>query len=284
MAVTFTDGVNPLPGGVGVAFYNGTATSGTAAATGSLDATGSISPTLTSGNPYTAVFSGVQAPSSTVAVTWQTTDFSVTVPNYASPSLSQTGFAQEAASLWVRGAFGDAARTVGGNAYNLALGVNSPLAALNTQVQNVKIAERLGTCTGSEIDSWAADFFGSTLPRNAGETDSAYIGRIEANLSARKGTVAGLETIGGFYGATTVAEPWIVSLTGACDSPTLACDSTEGCVGSQIPGVSVFISVSSSMLATVAVQAALSIAGVKPAGITVNAFEVVGTTATPIGG
>lgn len=282
VAVTFTDGTNPLPSSLLVSLYAGSTATGTVVASGYTDENGSISATLASGSTYTATFAGVQAPAAPFTFAWQASNFTAIVPNYASPSLSQVGFANEEASLWVRGAFGDAARTTNGNAYNLALGISSPLADLNTQVQAIHLAERLATSTGSEIDSWAADYFGSNLPRNAGETDSAYIGRIQANLSAKKGTAAGLVTIGTFFGTTTVVEPWMVGFTGGCDSPTLACDSTEGCVGSQIPNVSVFIEVSSTMLATVATQAALSIAGTKPAGVTVNAFEVVGTTATPI--
>ena len=282
VTVTFTDGVNPLPSAITVAIYAGSTATGVVVASGYTDATGSIAATLSSGSAYTAVFGGVQAPSAPLTFLWQASNFIQPIPNYASPSLSQTGFANEEAALWVRGAFGDAARTTNGNAYNLALGISSPLAALNAQIQAIHLAERLSTCTGSEIDAWAADYFGSTLPRDAGETDAAYIGRIEANLSARKGTAAGLVSIGTFFGTTTVVEPWMVGFTGACDSPTLACDSTEGSVGSQAPDVSVFIEVSSVMPATVAVQAALSVAGAKPAGVTVNAFEVVGTTATPL--
>ena len=285
LTISFVDagGINPLPAGLTIQVL-AAGTVKPVIASGFTDQNGNCVLSLAYSTAYYAQFIGVQAPTTTQSFTTpgSGSSMTVTVAGYASASLTQIGYANAQSADWVRGAFGDASRTTGGVAYTLALTTGALLASLNTQTQEVMLAERLQTSSSTSIDSWAADFFGSTLPRNTGETDSAYIARIIANLSARKGTIAGLTTMGNFYGTTTVAEPWVIATTGACDEPTLACDSIEGCVGSQVPGPSVFIEVASSMLATVATQAALSIAGASPAGVPVTTFEVVGTTATQL--
>jgi hypothetical protein len=56
----------------------------------------------------------------------------------------------------------------------------------------VKLQTRLITASGVFLDIAASDYFGSALPRRAGEADAAYSARIRANLIAQRATRAGV--------------------------------------------------------------------------------------------
>lgn len=276
--LTFQDANgNPLPAAVRVDFYAGSAIAPNASIVESdyLQVGGTVTPAFGAGT-YVAAFYGTLAPDTTVAFTYTEADQTITVSGYQSPTLSQTNFAVAQAKRWVRGAFGTDARQSGGVAFNLAYGLSYALMTLSQQIQQVLQAMRLPTSVGTSIDSWVQDFFGATLPRQSGETDSAYIARARSNLSAKKGLKSGIITIGTNYGATTVVEPWRASVTGAYDSlptPTLAYDSL-GCYGSQKPDVSVYIEPVIAFSTAQATQAKLAILGAKPAGIKTTVYEV----------
>lgn len=55
-----------------------------------------------------------------------------------------------------------------------------------------KLQTRLATMTDGWLDMFAADFFGTTLPRKAGESDDSYRSRIKAALFREKATRKGI--------------------------------------------------------------------------------------------
>lgn len=287
-SITFTvvdeTTVNPVPAGLTAnAYAHGyQQVPANLISSGHTQVGGTVALALAYSTEYDLSFVGVQAPHGTFTVTTVASGSaqSLTIAPYASPVLSQAGLANAQAAMWIRGAWGDAARALGGVAYNLALGLASVLAGLYQQTQSVFLAERLPTASGTEIDTWVADFFGGNLPRNSGETDAAYISRAQSLLGAKQGTRAGMQTVASNYGTATIAEPWQAAVTGSYDEPTLAYD-TSGSYGSQQPNVSVFIV--GSFTSAQAQQANLAVLGAKAAGVQLTAFQVVGSTATPLG-
>lgn len=69
---------------------------------------------------------------------------------------------------------------------------------------------RLGTSSGGWVDLAALDYFGNNLPRANGESDAAYIARIEANLfqpaNTRGAIQQAVENVTG--SAVRMIEPW----------------------------------------------------------------------------
>ncbi len=239
--------------------------------------------TLSASTQYSITFSGALAPPTPNALTFTTpasgSTLSLTVPNYVSPNPGENQLAVEQTLLWPSQWFSPSAKTVGGVAYAVALAGASLLASVGYEIGEIYNAERLQSCQGSLIDSFAADYFGGALPRNSGETDAAYILRIEANLAAKKGTLAGIITIGNFYGTTTIFEDWNAAQTGGFDLPTLSFDGLGG-LGIQRPQLQVFIETASAMSSATIQEATLAILGARPAGVFLQLYNVVGTTAT----
>lgn len=83
------------------------------------------------------------------------------------------------------------------------------LAFIYQLIGYVRLQTRLATATDGFLDLFAADFFGTALPRNPGEIDSAYRARIKASLFPPKNTRAALvQAIVQLTGiAPTIVEP-----------------------------------------------------------------------------
>jgi hypothetical protein len=73
-------------------------------------------------------------------------------------------------------------------------GLGTAMAAVYALIQFVVQQSRLITATGSFVDSFAADFFGSGLLRWTGEEDDAYRLRVEQSLLCSRGTRAAITT------------------------------------------------------------------------------------------
>ena len=75
----------------------------------------------------------------------------------------------------------------------------------------------LQTTTGGYLDLWVYDFFGPTLLRNTGESDTDYYIRAQSNIFApactREAVSNAIQTLTGT--APTIVEPWRPSDTGA---------------------------------------------------------------------
>lgn len=69
---------------------------------------------------------------------------------------------------------------------------------------------RLLTMSGGWLDLFAWDFFGATLLRESGQSDSSFLNRIRANLFGPKGTrpglISALTSLTGY--APAIIEPW----------------------------------------------------------------------------
>lgn len=78
---------------------------------------------------------------------------------------------------------------------------------------------RIATASDGWLDLIAQDFYGDTLPRQSGESDSAYRARIQANLFPPSNTIAAISAsltqITGME--PRIVEPWRPALTGVWD-------------------------------------------------------------------
>jgi hypothetical protein len=192
--LSFVDetGTNPLPAGVQVFVYgNGVLISSAYTVAG-----GSAPFVLPANSTFVATFVGRQAP--TLPVTFTTDALSratITVNGYRSPSLSARGYNAELLNLvpvlWLN----DTARAQGGNAYAVGMGYSGVLNWLDQEAQVLLAMQRLQSSTGSDLDSWAMDFFGGQFGRLTGQPDASWSAMIRAILTTPKGTVAGIQAI-----------------------------------------------------------------------------------------
>lgn len=91
--------------------------------------------------------------------------------------------------LLPRGWFSDTAQNVAA----VADGMGAALSGVYGTQATAKAVMRLSTCPGVFLDVFAADFFGiDGLPRVPGEGNEAYRARIKWNLTAPRGTRAGM--------------------------------------------------------------------------------------------
>jgi len=74
-------------------------------------------------------------------------------------------------------------------------GIASVFSVVYLLVLFVRAQARLDTSTGGWVDLWAADFFGSSLPRKANESDASYIARIKTAIFQKKGTRPAMEAV-----------------------------------------------------------------------------------------
>jgi hypothetical protein len=203
----------------------------TTVASGFLGVGGTATLTLYQETSYTVLFTGNQAPAIPAYFTTQgvVSNFSISVMGYRSPNFTQTGLTQAALSLWPSGWVGEQYKSSGSGsvAWALASAINTVLAQLDQRQQIVSVSTRVDTCSGSQfvgnnpltespiyvdtIASWFADFFGTLLPRQTGESDVAYIARGKAALQGtylvqvkQPGTVSGYFELPGNPGVAAV--------------------------------------------------------------------------------
>lgn len=67
-------------------------------------------------------------------------------------------------------------------------GIAAVLAIMYTMIEFLRAQTRLGTSSGGWIDLWASDFLGASLPRRLGESDAAYIVRVQIALFQQRAT------------------------------------------------------------------------------------------------
>jgi hypothetical protein len=141
---------------------------------------------------------------------------------------------------------------------------------------------RLPTNVGTDVDSWVTDFFGSNLLRSAGETDAQYIARAETNLSAKKSVRSGVLAVAAYFGVATIVEPFQASQMGAIGSPTFACGSPNGGIGSMQPDPQVYITPPNALTSSVSKQARSTLMAARPCGMRIGMFKVNNGNATPL--
>lgn len=210
-------------------------------ASGFLQVGGTLACDIANGTLCVATFLGRRAPKGVVYFTASDATQTVTVPGYASAVADADGYVTRQTRNWPRGWFGDAAKASGGGAYPIAAGAAAELLDLSEQNQGTILNARGQSSVGADVDLWVQDYFGDSLPRNAGESDAAYIARAQTLLAIKQGTPEGVQTVADFYGDAFLDEPWRAAETGAYDvNGTLAYDGIGG-YGSQEPELSVFV-------------------------------------------
>ncbi|MGK8887510.1 hypothetical protein [Burkholderia gladioli] len=96
-------------------------------------------------------------------------------------------------SYMPRGWFGDWAEAPVVSA--VLSGIAAVFATIYALVMFAWAQTRLQTSSGGWIDLWAADFFGGSLLRKAGETDASYIARIKLTLFQRRATRPAMDAV-----------------------------------------------------------------------------------------
>ena len=71
-------------------------------------------------------------------------------------------------------------------------GIGTALSAAYGLTAYARLQTRIATATDAFLDLISSDFFGVTLPRRSGESDTAFRARIEAELLIEKGTRQGM--------------------------------------------------------------------------------------------
>jgi hypothetical protein len=175
--ITFFDetGTNPFPPGVKVTIVN---TSAALIAVAYTTVGGVITVALQTGTTYAASFVGTQAVSAQPVIFVSSPTTNITVPNYRSPALSATGYAQTQMEVLPNEDFPASALTVGGIAYTIGYGFGSGAFQTDYETQQTLAANRLQSCQNNMVDSWATDFIGYGVFPRWSDTDAAYIARI----------------------------------------------------------------------------------------------------------
>lgn len=97
-------------------------------------------------------------------------------------TISPEQFAQRMFTLFPYPWLGNQARIVTGIAYAIFLSIGTELNFISAQLYYAWTACRLQTATNGALDLFAMDYFGNNLPRQPGESDTAYRARIQALL------------------------------------------------------------------------------------------------------
>ena len=209
MSLIFVDettGTSPLPPGIQVSLYPpGPQNASTLIAQAFTLIGGTCAIDVAAATNYVAVFNlSFEAPQVSVAFTGSGANpQTVPVTGYVSPTLSQASWINVQLGLYPNNWYVSQAQ--GTMPFGFAVIYAAALGALDVFSQTTQGADRLQSCFGNEIDTWALDFFGQWLPRYDEESDASYYARILAALQAPKCTLAALQNVTlAFYTATAL--------------------------------------------------------------------------------
>jgi len=113
---------------------------------------------------------------------------------------------------------GDTALQPGGNLYALFMACAVVLNIVSTLLQTTQESFYLTSADGTALDITVGDFFGTSLPRNSGETDASYRARVYQRIFEITDTRPGLYTYMNLIAPTRLIEPWAPSDTGVYDA------------------------------------------------------------------
>lgn len=206
-------GLNPLPAGILVTLYDGTAGGpigplpppGAVLGEGWTEPGGVCDIAVTPNTLYVATFTlSAQAPKVAIFFTpdGATQVYVVEVAPYRSVALSASGCAAFQMSKLPRKWFGQAAMTPGdgvstpsGVAYAIGFGMASGLAALELQCEQNHSMMRLQSSLDGDIDSWSNDMVGPLFGRYVQESDQLFIARNELMVSRPRTTINAIQAI-----------------------------------------------------------------------------------------
>ena len=103
--------------------------------------------------------------------------------------------------------FSSTAITGGGVLYSVAQGIVSNFPFHTMQASYQTLQTRISTATDTNLDQISTDFFGITLPRLPGESDTSFRARIKAAIVAPKSTIAAIQNAVDFYYANIYVIP-----------------------------------------------------------------------------
>jgi hypothetical protein len=116
-------------------------------------------------------------------------------------------------------------------------GLAAAWSSLYSLLTTVAAQARIVTASGVFLDIASVDYFGTALPRRAGEADAAFSARIRANLliprATRAGLVAALTNLTGR--APAVFEPLNAADTGGYNTGTLGYHAVGGYGSMNVP-------------------------------------------------
>lgn len=186
---------NPLPSRTKINVLNAADPPGTApfaSQYAGVDST--IATPLVAGAPYRIEYAGFAAPP---LPTFFVGDSTVTViPDlYVSPFANLPGYAQQKGWLIPEGRTSQAALLPGGGVRVLLETWASVFSQVDLFVRTMGAGERLVSSTAGQITSWVADFLGTVLPPFPGETDAAYIARIETWIQQAFTTLPAIQSV-----------------------------------------------------------------------------------------
>lgn len=133
---------------------------------------------------------------------------------------TQQQFTQRILNLLPSDWTGDSAKQPGGGLYSILSAAGNHEVFIQSILQYAFNACRIQTATDTELDLASQDFFGTSLPRNTGESDSSYRQRILSNLLLEKVTKQSVANA--IFNATgtepRIIEPWCPNDTGSFDN------------------------------------------------------------------
>jgi hypothetical protein len=187
---------NPLPPRTLASILNASDLPGTAPLTQGYLGLGSTitASNLTIGNAYRVEYDGAAAP---IIPTFFVAEPTVlVVPDYyVSPFATTDGYGQIAGWNIPLGRTSRAALLPGGGFRVILESVAAVFGQMDTFARTVSAGQRLVSCTQGQIATWVTDFLGDILPSFPGESDAAYIARIEAWLQQAFTTIPALQAV-----------------------------------------------------------------------------------------
>lgn len=133
------------------------------------------------------------------------------MPTYPSnwPTITQGQFVQRIIQSLPAAWWAQAALVPGGVTYVVLLAMAAALYYHKAgQLDYTILQTRILTATGLNLENISNDFFGSSLPRIAGESDMSYAARIIAQIQAPKATIAALTAAINFYFSNVYVVPF----------------------------------------------------------------------------
>lgn len=132
---------------------------------------------------------------------------SFTVPQYRSPIKTGVEYGNEAAFLASAGWYNPNATLTGGVLHSVMRGLMGAQELLDNSCEIAHESLRLGSCIGSEIDSWALDMVGPLFARFNGETDANYLVRIGLMIGRPRCTINAIQAIAQAFYNSIAGEP-----------------------------------------------------------------------------